>query len=264
MTISIDDVLLQDGTLGRPVVVLAGSLAAAPAMWDTQVREWSRTHRVLRVRYPGHGGRAADPEPRSMAELAAQLQESLQRAGVKRFAFCGLSLGGMLGLQMAAHGAGMHRLVVGNCRWFQDDATRAMWEQRIAAVATGGTAAIAEPTLGSWFTEAFARNHPDVVDSARTMILSTSAAGYIACARMVQEFDSRSWVRRIGCPVMIIAADQDRPAPAEHLAALDRELKDSRLLALRSCAHLSCMEASDVWTRDAGDFLLSGDAAGSE
>ena len=72
-------------------------------MWDPQV---GRARRALpRARYDqrGHGGSPVPAGPYSIADLGGDVVALLDGLGVERAHFCGLSLGGMVGMWLAAH-----------------------------------------------------------------------------------------------------------------------------------------------------------------
>src|SRR5215469_11933294 len=91
-----------DGPAGAPVVVLGNSLGTSCAVWNSQVPALSRRFRLLRYELPGHGGSPAPDGPYTIAELGAAVLALLDRHGVDRAAYCGISLGGMIGLWLAA------------------------------------------------------------------------------------------------------------------------------------------------------------------
>src|SRR5207249_9753585 len=73
------------------------------AMWEPQVEELSRAFRVLRYDQRGHGGSPVPAGPYTIADIGGDLLRLLDRLGVARVSFCGLSLGGMVGIWLAAH-----------------------------------------------------------------------------------------------------------------------------------------------------------------
>ncbi len=89
----------------------------------------------------GHGRSPAPPGPYDLADLAADVLALLDRLGAPTADFCGLSLGGMTGMQLAVdHPERIGRLVL--C------CTAAKlppepWVERAAAVRSAGTASIA-------------------------------------------------------------------------------------------------------------------------
>ena len=249
--------LTIEGASELGTIVLANSLAASHAMWRQQVAAWRAAHRIVRFDYAGHGGTSDSGAPASIAGIASALLAALDAAGIQRFAFVGLSLGGLVALRLAAaEPERVERLVIANSRWTQTDATRAPWAERIAAVREHGMRAIADATLERWFTAEFRARAPQAVADVRAMILRTSADGYAAAARAVRDSDARPWLAQIRCPALVVSGDRDAAAPPEHLQELAQALS-ARHLQLVPCAHLSNIEQADAFTAEVGTFLLN-------
>src|SRR4051794_16954536 len=92
---------VQDGSADAPVLVLGPSLGTDLGMFDAQVPELARTHRVIRYDLRGHGGSEIVPGPATVDDLARDVLSLLDERGVDRFSYAGVSLGGAIGLQMA-------------------------------------------------------------------------------------------------------------------------------------------------------------------
>lgn len=246
----------EDGGADRPVLVLANSLCASQAMWDPQITAWSAHFRVLRFNYAGHGSHGMPVAFTDAPTMADFLLDALRRQGVERFHFAGLSLGGMLGLQLAARAPErLQRLVIANCRAHQPDAAQAMWTERIQTVRREGTQAVIEGTLARWFTQGFHTRDPQAVERTRQMMRGVSANGYQAAAALVRDFDARALLARIAAPALVIAGAQDAAAPADHLQDVARQLGGASYLCLDPCAHLANVERSADFTAEVLGFL---------
>lgn len=231
-----------EGRQGAPVLVLANSLGATPAMWDAQMPAFRKRFQVLRYSYRGHGDTAPLGTSTSVEELARDLLSLLDDLHIERFSFVGLSLGGMLGLYLAATAPDrLERLVSANFRYYQTDETRQQWDQRIALVQNKGIDAIVDGTADRWLTEPFRRSHPEQDAEIRAMIRTTSADGYAACARAVRDFDARALLSKINGPVLLVSGSDDVAAPAAHIAELAQLMKTSMHASLPA-AHLSNIE----------------------
>ena len=92
-----------DGPADAPVVVLSNSLGTTLEMWEPQVPALSERFGVLRYDHPGHGGSRDDTPVRSVEGLARGVLELLDQRGFQRVSFCGLSLGGAVGMWLAMH-----------------------------------------------------------------------------------------------------------------------------------------------------------------
>lgn len=244
-----------EGRLDAPVVVLANSLAAAPEMWDAQVAKLKQTYRVLRYSYQGHGDTPPHQETASIESLGTDLIELVDQLQIKQFSFIGLSLGGMLGLYLAARfPQRVKSLVAANFRPFQIELTQGQWNDRIAAVKEKGIAAIVDGTADRWLTEAFRKSHPAQDQKIRQMIARTSAQGFIACASAVRDYDARKFMADIKCPVMLIAGKHDMAAPLTEFACVREALQNPTYLEL-DAAHISNVECESQFTDAIMSFL---------
>ena len=91
------------GPAKAPVVVLSHSLGANFSMWDTQMPELQKKYRVLRYDTRGHGQSSTTAGPYSIEQLGGDVLGLLDALGLDEFAFCGLSMGGMIGMWLGAH-----------------------------------------------------------------------------------------------------------------------------------------------------------------
>src|SRR5258707_15113475 len=72
-------------------------------MWRPQLPALSARLRVVRFDHRGHGGSPVPPGPYSIEELGRDVLALLDRLGIERASYCGLSLGGMVGMWLAAN-----------------------------------------------------------------------------------------------------------------------------------------------------------------
>jgi pimeloyl-ACP methyl ester carboxylesterase len=90
------------GREDAPVVVLSNSMGADLRMWDGVVSALEEHFRVVRYDTRGHGRSPEAPGPYSMDDLADDHVALLDTLGVERAHLVGLSLGGMMGMRLAA------------------------------------------------------------------------------------------------------------------------------------------------------------------
>ena len=242
-----------DGPAAARGLVLLNSLGADLRMWEALVPTLGAGYRILRHDGRGHGSSPATPGPYTVELLGRDLLELLQVTGISRPHLCGLSLGGMVGIWLAAHQPGlMSSLVLCNtaARMGRPEA----YDERIARVRAGGMAAVVEAVLGAWFTPAFREGRPAEVGRAREMILGTSPEGYAAACAAVRDFDGRRALLRVKVPTLVVAGSEDRATPPEEGRALAAGIAGARYRELRA-AHLSALEAGPELGRSVKEFL---------
>jgi 3-oxoadipate enol-lactonase len=242
-----------DGPADAPVLVLSSSLGADLSAWDPQVPELSRRYRVLRYDSRGHGQTAAAPGPCTIARLAGDVVALLDALGIVRASFCGLSIGGQVGVFLGAHaGDRLDRLVLCNTGAHIGDL--ATWNARIEAVRGRGVGSITGALMERWFTAGFRERAPDVVARTRAMVESTPREGYAASSEAVRDADLHADLPAIEAPTLVIAGRHDpstTPAQGRELAAA---IRGARYVEL-DAAHLSNIEAADAFTAAVLQFL---------
>jgi 3-oxoadipate enol-lactonase len=237
------------------VVLMGASLGATLAIWDAQAGPLAERFRVVRFDHRGHGGSPAPPGPYDFAELGSDVLALLDRLGVARASYCGLSLGSMLGIWLAANAPErFERLVlVGTAAYVPPPDA---WEERAAAVERAGTVdAVADGVIARWLTERFARERPDVAAALRAGLAATSPVAYAAYCRALGGMDLRADLPRIAAPTLVVAAAQDPSTPPEHGEAVAAAIPDARFELLSPSAHIAAVERADDVTRLLLDHL---------
>lgn len=209
-----------------PILVLIGSLGSSLEMWEPQLDALS-DFRVVRVDLPGHGG---SPVPDAAFDIA-----DIGRAALAvfegRFSVCGLSLGGLVAMWLAAH-ADVERVVLACTKPRFDPPEQ--WVERAAIVRRDGLEPIVDAVLARWFTpEADAA----MVEPVRAMFLATPSEGYARCCDALRDADLSPELARIEAPVLVIAGARDPSVTPAEAAALP-----GRLVTLAGAAHLANAE----------------------
>jgi 3-oxoadipate enol-lactonase len=237
-----------DGPPGAPVLVLGNSLGTSGALWDRQLPALTRHFRVLRYEHRGHGitGGAYSPDPPvpySIAELGADVLALLGRHQVGRVVYAGVSLGGMVGMWLAA--AAPDRIAgLALCCTSAWLPPASMWTDRAAAVRAAGTGSIAAALVSRWFTRAFDAAEPAVPAQLAAGLAAIRPEGYAGCCEAIAEMDLRPRLAAITAPTLVIAGDQDPATPPGHAAVIAAGIPGARLTVIRGASHLAA--ASDA------------------
>src|SRR3954470_6375425 len=177
-----------DGPDDAPVLVLGSSLGTSGAMWDAQVPSFSQRFRMLRYDTRGHGGSSTPPGPYTMDELGADVLALLDGLGIERASFCGLSIGGMIGMWLASEAPErIERLVL--CCTVPHFPPPELWNERIEAVAAPGVDPMVDPAIERWLPPDVRRARPDAEEHLRAMISATPPDGYAGCCEAIRDMD---------------------------------------------------------------------------
>lgn len=224
-----------------PVLVVGNSLGTDARMWREQLPALGERLRLLLIDHPGHGGAAAAPGLDTIDGLGERTLHLLDEAGVERAHYLGLSLGGMVGLWLAANASErVDRLAV--CCTTAYFGTPQAWRDRVKAVRANGTASIAPQVVDRWVTA----DHTDRAWLVE-MMSAVDDEGYAACCEALATLDLRAALPSVAAPTLVIAGDEDRATPVEHGQAIADAVPGARLKVVPG-AHLAPLESPDVVT----------------
>lgn len=244
-----------DGPEGAPALLLSNSLSSDLSMWDEQVPHWAAHFRVVRYDQRGHGQTAAPPGPYTMEQLGRDAAAVLDHLGIRRAHFCGLSMGGMVGMWLLTHAPErIARAVLSNTSAHMGPVE--LWNGRIALAKEGGMEATVEPTLKRWFPASFHEAAPEAIERMRAMILRTSLDGYVGCCAAIRDMDQRESIRAIRNPVLVIIGAKDPATTPEAGRAIHAAIPGAQL-ALLDAAHISNVEQPEAYARTVQEFLLA-------
>jgi 3-oxoadipate enol-lactonase len=249
-----------DGPSGAPVLVLGNSLGTSRMVWDRQVAALGERFRLLRYELPGHGGSSAWPEPYSIAELGAGVLALLDSAEIDQVAYGGISLGGMIGMWLAAHAPDRVAALGLVCTSaYLPPADN--WRARADQVRAAGLAVISAQSAGRWFTAEFAEREPEVISSFIAELESTDPAGYAGCCLAIADMDLRADLTSIKAPTLVISGADDPATPPEHGAAIAAGISGARQIVVEGAAHLANVSAPDEVSAALLDHLTCSDGA---
>src|SRR5260221_10695378 len=165
-----------EGADERPALVLLNSIGTDLSLWDATAPHLLSAFRLLRLDTRGHGASDAPEGDYSLAMLADDVVAVMEAVDVDRAAVAGVSLGGMLAMELVLRHPERVAALALVCTSATMD--RAAWADRVAKVRAGGTAAIADLAMGRFLSPGFVRAHPELAESVRRGLISTADAGY--------------------------------------------------------------------------------------
>ena len=248
------------GPSDSPVVMLAGPLGSTLDIWQPHVDRLAERFQVLRYDHRGHGQSPAPSGPYTIADLGADALALLDRLGIERAAFCGLSMGGIAGIWLAAHfPERVSSLVLCSSSARYDD--HGPFIDRQAMVRRVGTSGLAPEIVAGWFTPEWAAAHPEVVEQTIQMISKTSDEGYSACCSAIASWDGRRLLNKISAPTLVIGGSQDRGTPVTpHAKTLASAIYRAKLEVLDG-AHLAIIEQAERANRLIAGHVVAGEGS---
>ena len=244
-----------EGAEDKPLLVLVHSLGVDHGLWDPQMPALLRYFQVLRLDLRGHGSSDSLPGDYTIERLGRDMIAAVDSAKRDSFAYCGLSLGGMIGQWLGENAADrITHLVLANTS--PRVGVPELFEARRKAVLEGGMTAVESAVMERYFSpRVLASSNPQVA-TTRTALLAADPVGYAGCCAAIRDMDQRPLLGRISAPTLVIGGTLDTATPWEgHGDLLAASISGARSVVFEA-GHLSNVELPSAFTNALFDFLL--------
>jgi 3-oxoadipate enol-lactonase len=216
--------------------MVGSSLGTTRAMWQPQLDGLAGEFRVLRFDHLGHGESAEPAGPYELAQLGEHVVGLLDELELPSVGYAGVSLGGMVGMWLAAHHPDRVARLMLLCT--SAHLPPEPWHERAKTVRAEGTAGITDTVVSRWFTPAFAADNPQLVERFKAMLRSAPREGYASCCEAIAGMDLRPALDRITAPTLVISAADDQSIPPVHGQAIAAAIPGSTFTVLPDAAHI--------------------------
>lgn len=232
-----------------PPVVLSCSLGTDRSMWDPQTPALARRNRVVRYDLRGHGASPAPDGPYLIADLGEDLLGLMDQLAIERATLCGVSIGAMTSIWVAANAPERVRWLVLCCTSARFGADAAeVYRSRAETVREQTVEAVADGALERWFTPGFRERQPELMAQIRRGLTETSSEGYAGCCEALAALDLHSQLGSISAPTLVIAGAEDPATPPDHGRAIADGIAGARFELIEGAAHLANIEKAEVVT----------------
>lgn len=249
----IDEPARSDGS--APTLVFSNSLGTDYRIWDRLAGLLGSGFRLVRYDKRGHGLSDATPGPYALDDHVSDLAALLDHLGVGPAIIVGLSVGGMIAQGLSAARPELVKALV-LCDTAHKIATPEIWNERIAAVEDGGIAAIAEATLGRWFSLAFHEERAQELAGWRNMLTRTPRVGYLGTSAAIRDTDLTAAAEAIAVPTLCIVGSEDGSTPPDLVRSLAALVRDADFEVIEGAGHLPCIEKPEAMASLMTRFLV--------
>jgi len=238
----------------RGWLVFVNSLGTDHRIWEPVAAALTPGWNVLTYDKRGHGLSDTGSAPYAMDDHVDDLAGLLAHLDISRAAVCGLSVGGMVALGLAArHPDRVSALIL--CDTGARIGDVELWNARIEAIRTRGMAAVADAVLERWFTEPFRVPDNPVFAGYRNMLMRTDPQGYAGTIAAIRDTDLTDLAGTLTVPTLCVVGEHDlvtTPAAMGELAAL---IGGARLEIIADAAHQPQIEQPRALARLISSFL---------
>jgi 3-oxoadipate enol-lactonase len=243
--------------INHDVVFLHG-IGGATRVWAPQQRSFAQAgFRPVALDLPGYGGRPA-VETLSFDLLASDVESTIDRLRLDRPVLVGHSMGGMIAQTLLRRRPQGYRAAVlsGTSPAFGNpsgDFQKQFLADRLGPLDSGKTM----PELAAAIIDQMMGPAPDPAGRALAIdcMGTVPAATYRASVLCLIDLDERANLGRIGVPVLALAGEHDRNAPAPMMERMAAKIPGARYLCLSGVGHLPNLESPGRFDRAILAFL---------
>ncbi|SEM39190.1 Pimeloyl-ACP methyl ester carboxylesterase [Roseovarius azorensis] len=252
----------EDGTInfevsgqGVPLVLIHG-VGANLGSWDAVSAELEDAFKIIRPDLRGHGSSLPIDGPYSVEKFAADIIAVMDAAGVERAHLVGFSLGGLIAQKLATDNTDrFDRIVILSAVAGRTEEERGKVVARLDLIRDGGMDAITGAAADRWFTEEFARRHPEVIENRIAELKSVHLDSYLEAYRVFGTTELIDTLHRIDRPVLVMTGEFDQGSNTRMARDMHELIPRSELIILPGLKHSVLVEASDVVAGHVREFL---------
>lgn len=242
-----------------PVILFVHGFPLNHTMWQAQIAEFSKTHRVIAPDLRGFGGTDGALYSVSMEQFADDLAGLLQALAVTEpITFCGLSMGGYIGWQFVQrHPNRIARLIVCDSRAAADAPEAAANRLKMADIVTKeGPEPVAWAMMPKLFAQCTSEHCPRAIESVRQMVMTSNPLAIAAAHRgMAVRPDMTPWLPTLRIPTLILCGELDAISPAAEMKAFSELIPQARFALIPRAGHMSPMEQPEAVNAAIRQFL---------
>ena len=259
--VTIGDIKLAVRTIGHqgyPLLLVHG-FPLDHTMWGAQIDYFSDHCKVIAPDLRGFGGSDVTPGTVSMEQMADDLNQLLDELDVReKVIFCGLSMGGYVGMQFwRKYKQRVLAMVLCDTRAAADTPEAAANRHKLnTMILEKGPAEASKVMLPKMFAPATWDSQPQLIERTRKVIEGNNPEGIAAAARgLAERPDSRELIKTIDVPTLIVVGEHDAISPVAEMREMADAIPDSAWVVVPHAGHMAPMEDPAVVNEAIAEFI---------
>jgi 3-oxoadipate enol-lactonase len=257
--VTVDEVKLayDDVGSGAPVLLIHG-FPFNRSLWNDQVTELSKSHRIIIPDLRGFGESDSSPGTVTMTRMAHDVAALMDALNIPQAIIGGLSMGGYVVLAFYKEFPSRVRgLILADTRPQGDtEEGKQGRAQQAARALSEGMAPIADSMLPKLLTPETVAKHPEVVKRVRDMMMKTKPEGAAAALLgMAAREDQTELLSKINVPALILVGKHDAITPVADSEQMHAKIAGSKLVIIEGAGHVSNIEQAETFNRAVKEFL---------
>jgi pimeloyl-ACP methyl ester carboxylesterase len=249
-------VSFSDTGKGRTVVLIHGFLGAHQ-IWDSTIKDLSKSYRVIAIDLPGHGATACFGYVHSMELLAKSVKAVMDHLRLSRYVLIGHSMGGYAALAFADL---FPDNICGLCLYhssaYSDSEDKKRDRVRSAKVVKANHHIYTREVINNLFASKNSKYLKEEISFANKIASKTPKQGIIAALEGMKDRPDRSIILGlVQYPIMMVIGEHDNVLPYQQLLDQSEKIQNKQILYLEHDGHMGFLESPKKSNKELRKFL---------
>jgi 3-oxoadipate enol-lactonase len=254
--------LAVETTGSGPTIVFSHGLLWSGALYAAQVAELSKRYCCITYDHRGHGASPASLTPYSMETLADDAAALVVKLGVAPCHFVGLSMGGFVGMRLAARRPELVRslTLIDTAADSEPLLNRPRYRALLALEAVVGVRPLLRLVMPIMFGDKFIHDTGRVRDRERAVAILTKLDGAPLRAAVEAVLRRKPVFKELGhisVPTLVLHGAADRAVRMPRARAMADAIRGAQFVVVPEAGHSSTFEEPDFVTQQLAAFLES-------
>ena len=245
---------------GREALLFSHGLLMDLRMFDRQAQFFSDAYRVIRYDHRGQGG-SARPKVRSidLETLCADAVALIECLSIAPCHFAGLSMGGFVGLRLAARRPDLVRSLILLDTSAGPETSAAAYRKLNFVARWLGVRPVAGRVLPVLFGRTFLSDPQRAGELAvwRERLLGLDRSIWRAVNGVIERAGVHEELGAVTVPTLIVVGEEDAATPTGAAERIHAGISQSTLVTIPKCGHSSTVEAPEAVNRAIAEHLQS-------
>jgi 3-oxoadipate enol-lactonase len=244
------DIYYTEQGAGEQTMVFAHGLLMDHSMWDFVVPAFADKYRVICFDFRGQGQSVAGGSSFEIDDLVEDTVAFIQAISTQPIHFVGLSMGGMVGMPLAARYPKLIRTLVLLDTSAQAEPWYKKIKYRLMAIIVNvfGVKAVIPSTLKLMFGRSTLNNaekmHMLMHWKQKLSALSKSILGPVLGVMLRRDICHE--LGQIDCPALIVVGNEDETTPPSCAKTIKENIPQATLEMISECGHSSALEKPEA------------------
>ena len=240
---------LDDGPRDAPAIVFSNSMFFDVTMFEQQATAFADRYRIIRYDHRGQGGSAKEPRDKlDMDTLAEDTAALIEALGIEKCCFVGNSMGGFIGLRLAARRPDLIASAVIMGSSADAEVSVAAMDVVVDIIEQNGMVPVVEDVLYFMLGDTTLNNPERATIKQRvSKMLESRTPDY---ADSVWNIAHRSPVTgelaNIKVPILVVAGDEDHTYPPDHSQRIADGIAGAKYELMTQTGHVHAVERPDA------------------